>query len=213
MEEIEAVIEGLWIDVRDFDDAADRHLVDQQFKYRLILMRLPLPGGSLEVLRERLAADVTAPTRISNRSLTERCVRPGGIGRDPTGIIGAILVWAAQRSRRRQVGHQSLDFFHDPDVALEREFYAAGRAQAGRNASLTFQRVAIAARNRFLFCRYAIVPTARRFAVVDLDAAVLGRYPRMNPGRSCGRFLLHDPNWKNQSAHHLKRANRCGTTD
>ena len=92
MEEIETVIEGLWIDVRDFDDAADRHLVDQQFKYRLILMRLPLPGGSLEVLRERLAADVTAPTRISNRSLTERCVRPGGIGRDPTGVIGAILV-------------------------------------------------------------------------------------------------------------------------
>ena len=92
MEETEAVIEGVRIDVRDFYDAADGHLVDQQFEYRLILMRLPLPGSGLEVLRERLAADVTAPAWISNRSLAERCVRPGGAGRDPTNIIGAILV-------------------------------------------------------------------------------------------------------------------------
>ena len=104
MEEIEAIVEGVGIDARDFYDAADGHLVDQQFEYRLILVRFPLPGDSLEVLRERLAADVAAPTRISNRSLAERCVRPGGAGGYLTGIIGANLVWAAQRSRRRQVG-------------------------------------------------------------------------------------------------------------
>ena len=92
MKEIEAVIEGVGIDVRDFDDAADGHLVDQQFEDRLILVRLPLPGDSLEVLRERFAANVTAPTRISNCSLAERCVRPRGAGRDPTNGIGAILV-------------------------------------------------------------------------------------------------------------------------
>ena len=78
MEEIEAVIEGLWIDVRDFDDAADGHLVDQQFEYRLILVRFPLPGSGLEVLRERLTADVAAPTRIANGRFAERRVRPGG---------------------------------------------------------------------------------------------------------------------------------------
>src|SRR5208282_4384993 len=193
IEEIEAIVKGLGTDVRDFYDAADRHFVDQQFEYRLILVRLPLPGDRLEVLRERLAAHVAAPAWISNGSLAKRYVRPGRAGRDLTGIIGAILVWAAQRSRRRQVGCQPPGFFHDADVALEREFYAARGATAGGNASLAFQRVAIVAGNRFLFCRNAIVETARRFAVVDLDAAVLGRYPRISSRRCCGRFLLHDP--------------------
>ena len=100
MEEIEAIVEGVGIDVRDFYDAADGHLVDQQFEDRLILVRLPLPGDSLEVLRERLAADVAPPARISNRSLAERCVRPGSAGGHLTNIIGANLVWTAQRSRR-----------------------------------------------------------------------------------------------------------------
>jgi hypothetical protein len=49
--------------------------------------------------------------------------------------------------------------------------------------------------------------------MVDFDAAVLGRYPRINPGRSCGRFLLHHPNWKNQSPDHLTRAIRRASTD
>src|SRR5271157_3952783 len=104
MEETEAVIEGVGIDVGDFYDVADGHLVDQQFEYRLILMRFSLPGSGLEVLRKRLATDVAAPARISDARLAERCVRPGGAGRDPAGIIGASRVWAAQRSRRRQVG-------------------------------------------------------------------------------------------------------------
>jgi hypothetical protein len=99
----------LWIEIRDLDDAADRHLVDQQFEYRLILMRLPLSGCGFDVLRERLAADVTAPTLISNRSFAEICLRPGGAGRDPAGMIGAFLVWAEQGRRRLQVGCQPLD--------------------------------------------------------------------------------------------------------
>ena len=78
MEEIEAIVEGVGIDARDFYDAADGHLVDQQFEYRLILVRFPLPGSGLEVLRERLTADVAAPTRIANGRFAERRVRPGG---------------------------------------------------------------------------------------------------------------------------------------
>ena len=71
MQKIEAIVKGAGMDVRDFYNAADRHLVDQQFEDRLILVRLPLTGDRLEVLREGLAADVTAPARISNRSLAE----------------------------------------------------------------------------------------------------------------------------------------------
>jgi len=94
MEETEAVLEGVGIDVRDFYDAADGHLVDQQFEYRLILMRLPLPGSGLEVLREhigiveeieRLASYLSPPAPLCCPNTA--CANYAG--RVPAGAAGA----------------------------------------------------------------------------------------------------------------------------
>ncbi|MGH8603724.1 MAG: hypothetical protein ACREXR_13400, partial [Gammaproteobacteria bacterium] len=35
--------------------------------------------------------------------------------------------------RRRQIGRHALDFFRDPEVALEEKSFTAGRADAGGN--------------------------------------------------------------------------------
>ena len=76
MEEVEAAVKGVVANVCDFNDAADGHLVNQQFEYGLVLVRLSLPGCGLEILRERLAADVAAPAGISNSGLTETGICP-----------------------------------------------------------------------------------------------------------------------------------------
>jgi hypothetical protein len=49
-EEVESVVEGLGVDVRDFDDAAHGHLVDQQFENGRVLVMFPLPCCGLGVL-------------------------------------------------------------------------------------------------------------------------------------------------------------------
>ena len=54
------------------------------------------------------------------------------------------------------------------------------------------QCVAVAATRRYLLCRDAVVTADRGLAVIDLDIAFLGRYPRIIPFRCCGRFFLHD---------------------
>jgi hypothetical protein len=70
--------------------------------------------------------------------------------------------------------------------------HSSGRTDAGGNALVRSQRVAVAPGRRFLLRRNAVVNGARRLAVVDLDATVPGRYPRMMPGRSHGRFLQYE---------------------
>jgi hypothetical protein len=48
-------------------------------------------------------------------------------------MVGTGIVAAEHRTRRRQVGRHALDFFCDAEVALERESFAAGHADAGGN--------------------------------------------------------------------------------
>ena len=131
MEKVAAAIEGVGVDARDFDDAADGHLVDQQFENGLVLAMFPLPSGGPGVVGERLPADT--PTRVANRDLTKRGVRPGGTDGHPIAMVGTGLVAAANRTRRQPVGCHALDFCCDAEGALERESFAAGRADARGN--------------------------------------------------------------------------------
>ena len=50
MKEIEPLIEGLGVNVRNFNDAAHGHLVDKQFENGFIFMMLPLPSCGFNVL-------------------------------------------------------------------------------------------------------------------------------------------------------------------
>ena len=64
MEEIEAIVEGVGIDARDFYDAADGHLVDQQFEYRLILV-----GSFCRAVALRFCENVLPQTLQRQRGL------------------------------------------------------------------------------------------------------------------------------------------------
>jgi hypothetical protein len=61
-------------------------------------------------------------------------------------------------------GSHPLDYLYDAEVALEREIYAAERANTGCNSFAATQGI-------------AIFPVDRRLAIVDLDPTVVGRYP------------------------------------
>ena len=104
MEEVESVVEGLGVDVRDFDDAAHGHLVDQQFENGLVLVMFPLPSGGLDVLGKRLAADATAPAGIANRRLAKGRIRPGGTDRHLISMVGTVSIHGVTRPSDFQAG-------------------------------------------------------------------------------------------------------------
>ncbi len=101
MKKGQAMIEGLGGDISDFDNASHWHLVDQQFENGFVLMMIPLPSSGLSVPGERLTTDAATPAGITNRGLAERGICAGHSDGHLIGMVGAGLVGAVHRIRRR----------------------------------------------------------------------------------------------------------------
>ena len=101
MEKIEAVVEGIGVDISDFNDAADRHLVHQQLENVFVFVMFPLPSGGLDVLGQRLSADIAAPSGVTYRGFAERGICTDGTDRNLISIVGTGFVVAAHRPKRQ----------------------------------------------------------------------------------------------------------------
>ena len=134
MDEGEAMIEGVGVNIGDFDDATDRHLVDQQFENSLVFVMFSLPSCSLDIFGECLSAYIAAPTWIANCRFAKRGIRTGGGDWHLICMVDAGMVATAHCIRRHQIRRHTFYFFSNAKIALERECFAAGRADAGGNA-------------------------------------------------------------------------------
>ena len=130
MDEVEAMIEGVGINIGDLNDAADRHLVDQQFENSLVLVVFALSSCGLNIFGERLTAEIAAPTWIPNCGFAKRGIGTGGRRGHFIYMVCADIVGAAHCTKRHQIGRHALDLFGDAEITLERKFFAAGRADA-----------------------------------------------------------------------------------